>query len=237
MRLVFRVTSIVLTLIVVGLGIASCGDNEPAERKAFTAFLQTYILDRPGVHIPKPTEADIKSFGAYAAHYKVITDFTADPEMMAMGQQLSQAIQTGAPRTLPDVMARQQDIKTVRDGLAKMRGPLDQKFTAAKAARDALKQPPDLKTVFDAAFERDVGDPARAFGEALPVVDDGLDAVLKLAAYIDANRGKVKISGTTVEVNDPKIRAELNRMLETVAAKSRILQEHQRKLRAALTGS
>jgi len=187
--------------------------------------------------MPEPTAAEIKSFGVYASHYAVITNFAADAEMMAIGEQMAQAIQTGAPRSLQEVMTRQQDVRTVRDSLAKLGVPLEQKFGAAQIARDALSQPPDLKAVFAAAFDRDVGDPARAFRGTLPVVDAALESVLKLAAYIEAHRSQVTISGATVQVNDPKVRSEVNALLQGIAAKSQQLQEHQRRLRVVPTGS
>jgi hypothetical protein len=231
-----RVAFAGLALIAVS-GLASCGDNEPAERKAFIAFLQTYVLDKPGVHVPKPTDADLKSFGGYAEHYKVITNFTADPEMMAVGKQMADAIQAGAPRSLQEVLDRQQTVQTVRESLAKLRAPLDQKFAAAESARDALRQPPDLKTVFGAAFERDVGDPARAFRGALPAADEALESVQKIAAFINTHRNAVTISGSTVQVNDAKLRTELNSLLQGMNAKGKVLQEHQRQVRTVLTGS
>jgi hypothetical protein len=231
-----RVALASLALIAAGV-VASCGDNEPAERKAFITFLQTNVLDKSGVHVPKPTDTDLKSFGAYGGHYTVITNFTADPEMMAIGQQMAQAIQAGVPRSLQEVVNRQQDVQVVRESLAKLRSPLDQKFAAAEAARDALKQPPDLKAVFGAAFERDVGDPARAFRGTLPVVDDALEGVQKVTAFITLHRTAVTISGSTVQVNDPKIRAELDGLLKGLNAKGQQLQEHQRRLRIVLTGN
>jgi hypothetical protein len=219
------------------VSVASCGADEPAERKAFMKFLQTYVLDKPGVHVPKPTDADIKSFGIYADHYTVITKFTADPEMMAISGEMGKAIQAGAPRSLQEVVDRRQDVQVVRESMAKLRGALDQKLAGAEAARDALKQPADLKAVFAAAFDRDVGDPARAFRNALPVVDEALAGVQRVAAFIVSNPKGVTISGSTVQVNDPKLRTELNALLEGMNAKSQQLQDHQRRLRVVLTGS
>jgi hypothetical protein len=232
----FRPAFAGFALIVAGI-VASCGDTEPAERKAFIALLQTQVLDKPGVHLPKPTDAEIKSFGPYVKHYAVITNFAADPEMMAIGEQMARATQAGAPRSLPEVIARQQDVQTVREGLAKLRAPLDQKLAAAEAARDALSQPPDLKAVFAAAFDRDVGDPARAFRGAFPVADDALETVLKLGAYINAHPKEVTVSGANIQVNDPKLRTELNALLQGARAKGQQLQEHQQRLRVVLTGS
>ena len=231
-----RVAFAGLALVAVS-GLSGCGDNEPAERKAFMAFLQTYVLDKPGVHVPKPTDADLKSFGGYADHYKVITNFTADPEMMAIGKQMAEAIEAGAPRSLQEVLNRQQTVQVVRESLAKLRAPLDQKFAAAESARDALQQPPDLKAVFGAAFERDVGDPARAFRGALPAAEEALESVQKLAAFLNAHRNAVTISGSTVQVKDAKLQTELNALLQGLNAKGKQLQEHQRRVRTVLTGS
>ena len=33
--------------------LAGCGDDEPKQRKAFIEFLQTRIVDKPGVHVPR----------------------------------------------------------------------------------------------------------------------------------------------------------------------------------------
>ena len=57
-----------------GLVLAGCND-EPAERKAFITFLQTRIIDKPGLHVPHLTPEEEKSFGDYAKQYAVITDF------------------------------------------------------------------------------------------------------------------------------------------------------------------
>ena len=59
----------------------------------------------------------------------------------------------------------------------------------------------------------------------------------KLTAFITTHGSAVKISGSAVQVNDPKLRAELNALLGAMNAKSQQLQEHQRRLRTVLTGS
>jgi hypothetical protein len=226
-----------LALIAVGFGVASCGDDEPAERKAFMAFLQTYVLDKPGVHVPKPTDADIKAFGIYADHYNVILEFTGDAGLMGIGNETAQAIQAGTPRSLQEVVDRRHDLQALRESTAKLRGLLDKQLAIAEAARDALKQPDDLRAVFAAVFDRDVGDPARAFRTALPVVDEALESVLKIAAFVSAHPKAVTISGSTLQVNDPRLQAELNGLLSGATVKRQQVQEQQRQLRIVLTGS
>jgi hypothetical protein len=143
------------------LFLSGCFDSEPAERKALMEFLQVHVLDKPGVHVPKPTAEESKSFGQYAKHYAVITDFTADPEMIGIGKGMGEAMQIGAPRSIKELMDRRQDVKTVRATMRKLAEVMEKRLAETEAARVALQQPADLKAVYSAAFDRDVGDPAR----------------------------------------------------------------------------
>src|SRR3954466_16238353 len=80
-------------VVTLALLTAACGDNEPEQRKAFITFLQTRIVDKPGVHVPKLTDDELGRFGPYAAHYNVIRDFTSNPEMEGIGKQVGQVTQ------------------------------------------------------------------------------------------------------------------------------------------------
>ena len=104
--------------------LAACGDKEPEQRAAFTQFLQTRIVDKPGVRVPKLTEEEKKSFGDYAAQYAVITDFNA--AMDASVKPMGNLMQKGAVRSLNDVIARRDDIKTVQTALKDMGEALGQ---------------------------------------------------------------------------------------------------------------
>jgi hypothetical protein len=63
-------------VLLIAFGLAAC-DSEPTHRKAFIEFLQTRIVDKPGVHVPKPNAEQSAAFGPYAKHYEVITEFHA----------------------------------------------------------------------------------------------------------------------------------------------------------------
>lgn len=56
------------------MGLAGCS-SEQGERKAFIEFLQTRIVDQPGLRVPKLTADEEKSLGQYSAQYAVIGDF------------------------------------------------------------------------------------------------------------------------------------------------------------------
>ena len=55
MKFALRAAGIALLAVV----LVAC-DDEPAERKAFIAFLQTRIIDKPGLHVPHLTGDEAK---------------------------------------------------------------------------------------------------------------------------------------------------------------------------------
>ena len=70
-----RRTAIVVALVGVALGLAACGGDEPAQRKAFIEFLQTRIIDKPGLHIPIMSDQDVANLGPYADQYRIMNGF------------------------------------------------------------------------------------------------------------------------------------------------------------------
>ena len=57
-------------------------------------------------------------------------------------------------RTLSDIVARRDDLKTVQTALNDMGVALKEQQGKADAARAQLKQPDDLKAVYAKAYER-----------------------------------------------------------------------------------
>lgn len=216
------------------LMLAACGDKEPEQRAAFTQFLQTRIVDKPGVRVPKLTEQEKKSFGEYAAHYAVITDFNAG--MDASVKPLSGILQKGQVRSLNDIVTRREDLKTVRAGLNDMNAALKEHRAKADAAHAQLKQPEDLKAVYDKAYEKTITLPADTFADVLPQINATYDVALKIADYVDANKSKIEMSGTNVTVTDTTVQAELNKLMQDMNAQAKNVQQAQTRLQAVVMG-
>ena len=137
---------------------ATACDSEPAQRKAFIEFLQTRIVDKPGVHVPKPNADQTGAFGPYAKHYEVITEFHGGLDQVVT-KPLQRALEA-APRSLDQLAPRRKEIAEIRGGMAGIRAALDKQLATADTARAALQQPDDLKKVYDAAYDRVVTQPA-----------------------------------------------------------------------------
>ena len=216
------------------LVLAACGDKEPEQRAAFTQFLQTRIVDKPGVRVPTLTDEEKKSFGDYAAHYAVITDFNSS--MDASVKPLSGIMQKGAVRSLNDILTRRDDLKNVQTSINDMGAALKEQKAKADAARAQLKQPDDLKAVYDKAYDRSVAVPAAAFKDTFPAIDGMFDSVNQVADYLEKHRSDVKISGAMMEVNNPKIQAELQALLTQLNNQGRAVNDAQSKLLKAVSG-
>lgn len=214
--------------------LTACGSSEPDQRAAFKQFLQTRIIDKPGVHVPKLTPDESKSFGDYSQHYAVITDFNSG--MDASIKPLNGFVQKGAFRSLSDVIERRDDIKTAQTGLNDLVVQLKQELAKADAAHAQLKQPDDLKTVYDSAYDRTVTLPANTLLTVMPQVNGTIDSGLKVADYVDAHKAQIQINGSVVQVTDPKVQTELNTLLQDLNAKAKVVQEAQVRMQTVLLG-
>ncbi len=216
------------------LVLAACGSKEPEQRAAFMQFLQTRIVDKPGVRVPKLTDEEKKSFGDYASQYAVITDFNTG--MDASVKPMGNLMQKGAMRSLNDVVTRRDDIKAVQSGLKDMGEALTKEQAKADAARAQLKQPDDLKAVYDKAYDKTVTLPANTFREVLPQITGTLDSSLAIADYVDAHKSQIDLSGPVARVQDPTVQAELNKLLQELTAQAQKVQAAQTRLQAVMMG-
>ena len=221
-------------VLVVAFGIAAC-DSEPTQRKAFIEFLQTRIVGKPGVHVPKPTIEQSATFGPYAKHYEVITEFHAGLDQVVT-KPLQRALEA-APRSFDQLGPRRQEIVEIRGGMASIRAALDKQLATADTAHAALKQPDDLKPVYDAAYDRVVTQPAKAFAEIFPDVDEATKAILTLAEFLDRHGDKVKVNGSILQVADPSLQPQLQTLIDALRAKQAAVQKAQQRLRTIVSGT
>ena len=222
--------------LVLALALTACGDPEAGQRKAFSDFLQTRIIDKPGIHVPQLTPENRTAFGPYADHYGVITTFQ-ETMNASVSPKLNAAVQGGAIRSIGDLTTRRGDIETARGTLIAMASALDGAVGEAEAARAKLAQPPDLKPVYDTAYARLVTEPAAVFREVVPVADTVFAKALGLADYLQANKAKVKVSGASVQVSDRKVQDEINAKLQSLQGDQKAMQEAQAKLQTMIYGA
>jgi Protein of unknown function (DUF3053) len=206
----------VVALLLCFVALTACGNSEADQRKAFIGFLQD-INGRSGVHFLVPTPDDEKAFGPYLQHYSIILDF--DKAMEAASKDFtSRIMQLGygpspSPRTIEQMAAAPQDLVTAKDIVEKMEQTVETLLAKLNAARSALVQPDDLKAVYDKTFDKLVAMPTKAFERSEKALDEGLDASIRLAAYINSHRNRLSVSGMQIEAKDQRTLDEVGPLL------------------------
>jgi hypothetical protein len=216
------------------LGIAGCS-SEPKERAAFITFLQTRIIDKPGVRVPKLTPAEEKSFGDYSKHFAVISDYnkTMDAKLQ---QPMRDMASKSMPRTMADLPAWRTDMVDMRKTSVQLRTLIDTELAATDAKRAALKQPDDLKAVYDKAYARTVTDPAISIKDMLSAMENMMTSAEKLTAFVGAHQAQIKVNGAVAEVTDQKVLDEMNVLMKELNASTEKVAASQRKLNAMVSG-
>jgi len=100
-------------LFILAAGLASCGDSEADQRKAFITFLQARIIDKAGVHVPSLTDDEKSSLGSYYDHYLVVGDFNREMNKVLTGPY--KIAQNRAPQSIQEMMERRADVKAMTE--------------------------------------------------------------------------------------------------------------------------
>ncbi|MEP6907190.1 MAG: DUF3053 family protein [Pseudoxanthomonas sp.] len=221
-------------LILLLAGVTGCS-GEQGERKAFVEFLQTRIIDQPGLRVPKLTDADKKSLGQYASQYAVIGDF--NEHMGEAFNAASPAIQTIASLSTPqELMKGQSRIAEARAALTKVEGQLAAELVQTQATRARLSQPDDLKAVYQAAFDKTVVRPSELMLKVLEQTDGILADAQGFAVFLQENQTSLSFVGSQVEVRSPAMLEKLNAHLGALNDKRQKLMELQGELGAMVGG-
>ncbi len=230
-----RRAALAAVIAVFALGLAACGDDEPQQRAAFIKFLQTRIIDKKGLHIPIMSDEDVKNFGPYAAQYNILNGFHHDMDK-SVSQDLTKAMQISQPRSLEELVSRRDMLPVLEGMMARMASDLDKAKAQADAAHAALKQPADLKAVYDVAYDRMVTGPAAVMREIALSAQQGLPVLRELAAYVAEHRSVISYQGGMPVTNNPEVRGKLEVLLRAAVAVGESSEEGKRKLRKMVEG-
>jgi hypothetical protein len=228
MKLAQRAAILVLLTVLTGC------DDEPAERRAFTDFLQTHIVSRPGVHLMLMKPETAKSFGRYASHYQIILDFNSDLELTALERVAGLKNQID---DLADLASHRGELTTLLKAIPGMIATVDGKITKANAARAALRQPPDLKEVYDKAFDRLVARPGTLLAQMLRQLDKSVGAMVGLADYVAENGKVIRIVGMDGTSIDPVVNTHLAELIQSLHQNDATVDNLKRQFQALLSGT
>jgi hypothetical protein len=227
MKLTLRVFCLLL------LTLTGC-DDEASERRAFIDFLQQHVISRPGVHLVLMNEELKKACGRYVGHYQIVLDFHHDLDLAPLEQvaHLRREISD-----LSDFAAHRDELRRLRQAVPEMIALVDKKIATVNAARTALQQPPDLKEVYDKAFDRLVTRPATLFRKMLDLLPSSLDAMIAVGDYVAKNAAVIRVVGMDATSVDPVVERHVRELVEAMHQNDKAAADLKREFEALLSGT
>ncbi|ROR08836.1 DUF3053 domain-containing protein [Erwinia sp. JUb26] len=208
------------------LQLTGCGDKEADQRKAFIDFLQNTVM-RSGEHLPSLSEDQKQKFGNYVSDYAIIYGFS---------QQVNKAVDTGLKPVVDELSAIRtpQDYLTRRDSLRQASGSLgvlNQQIQTAKTQADSskatLKQPEDLKTVYDNVFNKVVTQPADALMPLLPTLQTLSQDVIQAGDFLQQQGTRVSFNGSAVQFPTQDQASAYNTLMSNLSMNAQALTQAQ----------
>jgi Protein of unknown function (DUF3053) len=136
-----------------------------------------------------------------------MSDFIAQLVKLGFGPNPS-------PRTIEQIAAAPADLTALKDVVTKMEQTIETRLAKLNADRAALKQPDDLKAVYDKTFDRLVTAPTLAMENYTKATGNGVDATTALVAYINAHRTRLVVTGMQIQAKDQHTLDELQPLMK-----------------------
>lgn len=222
-----------LTAMLLVFQLTGCGDKEGEQRKAFIDFLQNTVM-RSGTHLPSLSENQKQSFGNYASDYAIIYGFS---------QQINRAVDEGMRPVVDELSTIRvpQDYLTHRDTLRQASGALSvltQQIQSAKMQADtskaALKQPDDLKKVYDGVYARVVTQPANVLIPLLPKLQALSQDVVQAGDFLQSQGNRVSFENNGIQFPTQEQATQYNTLMSNISANVQALNQAQNAVQGAL---
>ncbi|MDL4913313.1 MAG: DUF3053 domain-containing protein [Enterobacterales bacterium endosymbiont of Blomia tropicalis] len=225
-------SSLLLAGALIVLQLTACGDKEGDQRKAFTDFLQNTVM-RSGEHLPSLSENQKQSFGKFASDYAIIYGFS---------QQANKAVDQGMRPVVDELSAIRvpQDYLTRRDSLRQANGALvmvTQQIESAKMQADsskaALKQPDDLKKVYDSVYDKVVTQPANLLIPLLPKLQALSQGAVQTGDFLQTQGTRVSFNDGGVQFPTQDQATQYNTLMSNLSANAQALTQAQNAVQAS----
>ncbi|MCT4704805.1 DUF3053 domain-containing protein [Enterobacteriaceae bacterium H11S18] len=199
------------------VSLSGCFDKEGDQRKAFIDFLQNTVM-RSGERLPTLTTDQKKQFGPLVSDYAILYGFS---------QQISQAMDEGMKPVVDSVNSIRvpQDYLTQRDPLRQANGSLNvlgQQVQNAKmqadGAHSALKQPDDLKSVYDQVFQKVVTTPANTMAPLIPAAQTFTQQLVQVGDFIQQQGTQVGFTAGGIQFPTSQQASQYNSLIGPLAS-------------------
>lgn len=213
--------------------LAACGDKEADQRKAFIDYLQNTVM-RGGIKVPTLSEDQKQKLGKYTGDYAILVTFSqnfsraTDSSLTPLDNVISQI------RVPQDYLLKRDDIRQASGALNMLGQQIQNAKAQADGAKAALKQPDDLRAVYDKAYAKVVSDPANAVMPQIPMAASLAQDLLQAGDFLQAAGTQARFDNGGIQLQTQQQVAQYNQMMSNIAAKHQDLLAAQSRSTAVL---
>lgn len=213
--------------------LTACGDKEPEQRKAFIDYLQNTVM-RSGANIPTLSEDQKQKLGNYAGDYAILVGFSQQLAKSVEASLLPSLDQVGQIRTAQDYMSKRDTLQQSAGALDLLGPQLQSAKLQADTARAALKQPDDLKAVYNQAYDKVITVPANTLIPAVPAMSGFVRELIQVGDFLQAQGNQVSFNNGGIQFRTQQQATEYNAMMATLVAKQPSFLEAQAAVQAVM---
>src|SRR5471030_1269783 len=200
----FTRTFLMPLMLMMIFAVSGCSDKEPAQRKAFMDFLQSRILDKQVLAVPQLSEAEKKQFGDYSKDYAIITGFHHQMNTELDSSLVPVFAGMNGVNSVNALVEQRDDLKKMADSSQNWKEKIITLRTQADTQHAALKQPDDLKKVYDLAYEKTVLKPSEITEQVFELLPQVLNLIVAKADFIKSQGKDVTITGNRLQFSNQK---------------------------------
>ena len=217
-------------LLMMIFAVSGCGDKEPAQRKAFMDFLQSRILDKQVLTVPQLTEEEKKQFGEYSKDYAIITGFHHQMNTELNSSLVPVFAGMNSVNSVNALVEQRDDLKKMADSSLNWKEKIITLRTQADTQRSALKQPDDLKKLYDQAYDKTVVKPSEITEQVFDLLPKVLNLIVEKADFIKSQGKNVTITGNRLQFSTQKQLDKYNAIQQQLVPLNAQLMEYSRQM-------
>lgn len=207
----------VLALFIV-FQLSACGDGDKDQRNAFISYLQNTVMRGSNI-VPTLSEDQRQKLGHYTSDYAILVSFSQSLSS-SMSGSLDALFNTLSQIRVPqDYMTHREALRQEIDALNTLGQQLQSAKMQADNAKNALKQPDDLKPVFDQAYDKVVNNPINAAMPLIPAAASLAQDLIQVGDFLQSQGAQVRFENQSVQFSNQAAVEQYNQMMSAVSAK------------------
>lgn len=204
--------------LIMAFQLAGCGDNDKEQRKAFIDYLQNTVM-RGSITVPTLSEDQKQKLGNYVSDYAILVTFSQNFSR-SMDSSLNPLFTTIDQIRVPqDYLLKRDELRQESGALNLLGQQIQSAKSTADTARTALKQPDDVKAVYDQAFAKVVTDPANAVMPIIPMAASLSQDLIQVGDFLQSIGTQARFDNQSIQLQTQQQVDQYNQLMTSIAAK------------------